>query len=240
MPKPNRTSPLRRIVGTAGVASAAQGIAGLVAEAAAARKARARRAEELLASIAARKERIGREFFEMGGELAELSDGKYHVDLGYPSFAAMIEGRKLFSRAAAWNFIAIYRSLPRRTADQLGPQRSIEWLRLLRAQAGEGATEEEIRAAAGRPAVVQGRPVTDLSTQELEELRRRANERRAAGRQDPGVSQAHKLARALAQQLRRRGAADALVTARYDHSWRLRIELGLEAAEALRGVLGKP
>jgi hypothetical protein len=43
------------------------------------------------------------------------------------------------------------------------------------------------------------------------------------------VSQAHKLARSLTQQL---------VTARYSRSWRLRIDLGLDAARALGKALG--
>jgi hypothetical protein len=240
MPKPPRTRPVsiaRPASGTSRVAPAAQTFAGIAAEAAAAGKVRVRRAEELLASIAARKARIGVEFYEMGRELAELSDGEYHVNLGYKTFAALIEGRKLLSRTVAWNLIAVYRAVPRKTANQLGPQRSIEWLRLLRAAAGADATQDEVRAAARQPAVAQGRPVADLSIRELEELRRRTLERRVIARRDPGAPDAHKLARALAQQLRRRGAEDAVVTARYGRAWRLRIDLGLPAALALSKAL---
>jgi len=241
MPKPPRTRPVsitRPAVGTSRATSAAQAVAGIAAEAAAAGKVRVRRAEELLASILARKARIGVEFYEMGRELAELSDGEYHVNLGYKTFAALIEGRKVLSRAVAWNLIAIYRALPRRTANQLGQQRSIEWLRLLRANAGAEATEEDVRTAAQQPAVVQGRPAAELSSRQLEALRRRTLERRVIARKDPGAPDAHKLARALAQQLRRRGAEDAIVTARYGHAWRLRIDLGLPAALALSKALG--
>jgi hypothetical protein len=241
MPKPQRPSPVslvRPAAGTSRPARAAPAVSGIAAEAAAAGQVRVRRAEELLASIADRKTRIGQEFYEMGRELAELCDGKYNVNLGYRTFAAMIEGRKVLSRAVAWNLLAIYRSLPRRTANQLGPQRSVEWLRLLRVEAGADATDEEVRTAARQPAVVQGRPVAELSSAELRELRRRTQERQALARKDPGAAQAHKLARALAQQLRRRGAEDALVAARYARSWRLRIDLALPAALALSKALG--
>jgi hypothetical protein len=244
MPKPQRPSPVslvRPAAGTSRPARAAPAVSGIAAEAAAAGQVRVRRAEELLASIADRKTRIGQEFYEMGRELAELCDGKYNVNLGYRTFAAMIEGRKVLSRAVAWNLLAIYRSLPRRTANQLGPQRSVEWLRLLRVEAGADATDEEVRTAARQPAVVQGRagPLrAELSSAELRELRRRTQERQALARKDPGAAQAHKLARALAQQLRRRGAEDALVAARYARSWRLRIDLALPAALALSKALG--
>jgi len=41
----------------------------------------------------------------------------------------------LVSRAVAWNLMAIFRALPRKAANQLGPARSIEWVRLLRTEA---------------------------------------------------------------------------------------------------------
>jgi hypothetical protein len=94
-----------------------------------------------------------------------------------------------------------------------------------------------VREAARRPAVVDGRPAAELSSRQLEALRRRALERRVVARQDPGAPDAHKLARALAQQLRRRGAEDAVVTARYGRAWRLRIDLALPAALALSKAL---
>jgi hypothetical protein len=241
MPKPPRsavTPPVRTVPTGARRAPAAQGVSGLAAAAVAAKAQKAQRAEALLASLAARKLRIGVEFYEMGRELAELSDGEYHSALDYPSVAVMIEGRKLMSRAVAWNLMAVYRSLPRKAANQLGPARSVEWLRLLRTEAGPNATDADVRAAARQPAVVQGQRVIDMSARQPVELRRRAAERQAMGRQDPAADQAHRLARALAQQLRSRGADDAVVVARYARSWRLRIDLALPAALALSKALG--
>jgi hypothetical protein len=173
----------------------------------------------------------------MGCELAELCDGEYHAALGYPTFAAMIEDHDLVSRSVAWRLIAIYRSIPRNTARQLGPQKSLEWLRLLRTVAGPDATEQQVNAAARQPAVVQGTPVADLSTRQLVELRRRSVERQAMARKDPGATDAHKLARAIAQLLRRHGAEDASVVARYARAWRIRVDLGLDAARGLRATL---
>jgi 1,4-alpha-glucan branching enzyme len=210
----------------------------LAAEAVAAKAQKAQRAEALLASLAARKLRIGVEFYEMGRELAELSDGEYHSALDYPSFAVMIEGRKLMSRAVAWNLMSIYRSLPRKAANQFGPARSIEWLRLLRTEAGPNATDADVRIAARQPAVVQGQRVVDMTSRQLADLRRRTEERRAMARKDPAADQAHKLARALARQRRSRGAEDAWVTARYARASRLRIDLALPAALALSKALG--
>jgi hypothetical protein len=241
MPKPPRsavTPPVRTVPTGARRAPAAQGVSDLAAEAVSGKAQKAQRAEALLASVAARKLRIGVEFYEMGRELAELSDGEYHSALDYPSFAAMIEGRKLMSRAVAWNLMAVYRSLPRKAANQLGPARSVEWLRLLRVEAGPNATDADVRIAARQPAVVQGQRVVDMTSRQLADLRRRTEERQAMGRKDPAAEQAHKLARALAQQLRGRGADDAVVVARYARSWRLRIDLALPAALALSKALG--
>jgi hypothetical protein len=161
MPKPPRRNPLpaarpRSVRPAAGPAALA--VASLSAVAAAAKGAKAKRARELLASVAARKTKIAAEFYEMGRELAELADGEYHAALDYPSFAAMIEADGLLSRAVAWRLIAVYRSVPRSTALQLGPQKSIDWLRLLRTVAGPDATEQQVNAAARQPAVVQGYP----------------------------------------------------------------------------------
>jgi hypothetical protein len=85
---------------------------------------------------------------------------------------------------------------------------------------------------------VQGRPVADMTTRQLVALRQRSEARLALARKDPAVSQAHKLARSLTQQLRACGATGAVVTARYSRSWRLRIDLGLDAARALGKALG--
>jgi hypothetical protein len=238
MPKPLRNAPVRPAGGSSRLTPAAQGVRQLGDDVRAARAERARHAEQLLASIAARKARIGIEFYEIGRELAELVDGEYHIDVGYPTFAAMIEGRKLLSRSAAWRFIAIFRSIPRKTANQLGPQRAVEWLQLLRLEAGPDATEADVQAAARRPAVIQGRSVADLTTRQLVALRQRSAARLAVAREDPAAGEAHQLARSLTQQLRGHGAKGAVVTARYSRSWRLRIDLGLDAAKALGKALG--
>jgi hypothetical protein len=240
MPTPPRRTPASTARAPAvkpRAAPAAQAVSQTVADAKVVRAVRAKRARALLGSLAQRKVRIGTEFYEMGRELAELSDGKYYVDLDYPTFAAMVEDGGLLAREVAWRLIAVFRSIPRNTARQLGPQKSIEWLRLLRTVAGPDATEQQLNAAARGPAVVQGTPVADLSTRQLVELRRRTAERRALGRKDPGATDAHKLARALAQLLRRHGAEDANVTARYARAWRIRIDLGLDAGRGLRKVL---
>jgi hypothetical protein len=210
-------------------------LARLAAEAVAARDAQATQAQALLDGIAARKPRLAAEFHEMGRDLAELSDGNFHSALGFRNFATMIEAHGLLSREVAWRLIAIARFLPRQTALRLGLQRSIEWLRLLRAEAGPDATDQQVRRAAHRSAVVQGAPVADLSTRRLVALRRLAEERRA--REHDGGAEADRLARNLARLLARRGAEDARVVAHYGRAWTLRIHLGLAAARAVLAAL---
>jgi hypothetical protein len=98
-------------------------------------------------------------------------------------------------------------------------------------------------ASAARPAAGPAQAVGQLVAEgraAKAQLARRAEELLAsiASRKDPAVSQAHKLARSLTQQLRACGATGAVVTARYSRSWRLRIDLGLDAARALGKALG--
>jgi hypothetical protein len=77
-----------------------------------------------------------------------------------------------------------------------------------------------------------------MTTRQLIALRQRSEARLALARKDPAVSQAHKLARSLTQQLRACGATGAVVTVRYSRSWRPRIDLGLGAAGALGKAMG--
>ncbi|MBN1770075.1 MAG: hypothetical protein JXB32_02345 [Deltaproteobacteria bacterium] len=195
-------------------------------------------AERLLAVVAQAKTRIGADFYRMSAALTELLDRKLHAALGYETFGAMLQQRRLMSPAAASKLIAIYRSIPRQTALQLGPERAYEWLQLLREEAGPDAGPDDVRRLADERTEVQGRPVADLTRQEIVELRQRVQARREAGRRDPSAAVAHRLARALAQRLEHAGAADARVAARFARSgWRLRVDLDLTAGQALLAAL---
>jgi hypothetical protein len=195
-----------------------------------------RRAEELLAIIQSCKARVGADFYEMATALAELDERKLYGPLGYASFAAMVEQRGLMSASAAFRLVAIYRAIPRSTALQLGPDKAFEWLRLLRAQAGPEAETEDVRKLAEEKTEVRGKPIAELSVREIAELRRRVQERRAAGRRDPAAGDAHRLARALAQRLNAIGAGDARVGSRWAGGrWRVRADLGLDALRTLLG-----
>jgi hypothetical protein len=191
-----------------------------------------REAEALLRVVLECRSRIGTEFFRMGNALIGLLDKKLYVPLGHATFAAMLAERRLVSQPTASRLIAVCRNVPRETALQLGPERAFEWLQLLRVQAGPDAADEDVQELAGAAPEVKGKPVAEMSTREIADLRRRLLERRAAGRADPAGPEAHRVARALGQHLEHAGAEDARVVARYARSgWRIRIDLAVPAAQ---------
>lgn len=191
-----------------------------------------READALLRVVLDCRGRIGSEFYRMGNALAGLLDRKLYLPLGHASFAAMLQERRLLSLSVANRLIAVCRTVPRETALQLGPERSFEWLQLLRVQAGPDAAPEDVQELAGAAAEVKGKPVAEMSTREIADLRRRLLERRAAGRADPAGPEAHRLARALGQRLEHAGAEDAKVAARYTRGgWRVRVDLAVAAAQ---------
>jgi hypothetical protein len=219
-----------------GPKSAAPAVLDALAQAKAAAPERKRRAEELLGIIEQRKAHIGADFFAIGTALVEMTDEKLYLPLGYSSIAAMVEGRDIMSAATATRLVAVVRSIPRATALQLGPDKAFEWLRLLRVQAGPEAEAEDVKKLAEEKTEVRGKPITEMTRAEIAELRRRAQERRAAASRDPAAGDAHRLARALAQKLNAVGAGDARVAARWSGGrWRVRADLGLDAARTLLG-----
>jgi hypothetical protein len=231
MPKPLR----RNVPSVSRPRTPAPAVAAAVASAQAAGLALRREAEALVAIVAQRKAGISAGFYQISRALTELLDRKLYAALDYPTFAALVEGRKLMSKALAWRLVAIYRSLPKGLAERLGPERAFEWLRVLRLEAGPEATATDVqRLAAARPEV-SGRPVTELSSGDIARLREKLQARRDAARNDPGAADAHRTARALAQHLRHLGAGDARVTARWTRggTWRIRADLAVDAAKKL-------
>jgi|GEM_PF-1750678 len=236
MPTRPTPAPLARRIPAAARGGGAAG--GLVAESQAAAPALRREAEALVQRVLDCRRRAGADFFEMGRALLELRRRKLYLALGHPTFAAMLEERRLVSVSLATRLMAIVRAIPREAAVQLGPERAFEWLLTLRTQAGPEADDEAIRELAGGEPVLAGRPVAELTKRQIAELRRRILARRLAGRADPDAAEAHRLARSLAQRLRRLGADDAEVSARYGRPrWRIRLDLGLPAAAALLRAL---
>jgi hypothetical protein len=217
-------------------AAAQQAVERVVAEARATSPVRRREAEALLAVIERHKANISAGFYEIGRALTGLLDRNLYRQLGHATFAELVEERKLMSRAFAWQLVAIYRSLPREAAQQLGPSRAFEWLRVLRLQAGPEAEAEDVRKLAGEQPAVAGRPIAEMSVGEIAELRRRMQARRDAASHDPGATAAHRTARALAQYLKHIGAEDARVSARFARGvWHIQAVLGVEAAQAVYG-----
>jgi hypothetical protein len=235
MPKPIR--PVAR--GVVRRPSPARPVADLVAEAQANQEVLRREAEALLAIVEQHKAGIGVSFYEIGRALTELLDRKLCVVVGYKTFAAMVVQRKLMSPSLAWRFVAIYRSIPKGLAQKLGPERAFEWLRVLRLEAGPQAEPAAVQSLAAAKPEVAGRPVTELSSSDLAAFREKMKQRQAAARRDPGATEAHRAARALAQRLGHLGAADARVTVRFSrNAWRIRAEMSVADAKALSGGRG--
>jgi hypothetical protein len=213
----------------------ARAVAGALTAARTAEAALRREAEALLAIVEQRKKGLAVDFYELGRALTELLDRKLYTVVGFPTFAAMVEGRRLMSRALAWRLVAIYRSLPKGLAAKLGPEKAFEWLGVLKLEAGPGATPADVQRLAAARTQAEGRPVTGFSRNELAALREKTKARLDAARTDPGAADAHRTARALAQHLRHLGAGDARVTARWTRggTWRIRADLPIAAAKKL-------
>jgi hypothetical protein len=236
MPKPVRPAPGPVVRRPSPSRAAARAVAGAVAGARANESALRREAEELLAIVEQRKRGIGVSFYEIGRALTELLDRKLYVLLGHGSFAAMVEDRKLLSRALAWRLVAVYRSIPKALAQKLGPEKAFEWLQVLKLEAGAQAAPADVQRLAAAKPEVSGRPVAELSSNDLAAFREKMELREAVARRDPGATAAHRAARALAQRLKHLGADDARVTARFSRNvWRIRAEMSVDDAQALSG-----
>lgn len=133
------------------------------------------RAEELLAKALALRERISRDFWDLGRVLVALRDERVHVPMGYERFDAMIDARLGLPRTLTWKLISVAEELSRSDATRLGQEKAYALIALARAiPEVENATE-----LLQRDDVVAGGPVADATLRDLQSAVRAARPKAA-------------------------------------------------------------
>jgi hypothetical protein len=133
------------------------------------------RAEALLAEIHQKKQLVAETFIDIGLALVELDRKKLWSVLGYSSLSHMLRARGVMGRSQAWKLMAVVRSLPRRDALALGPEKAYALIRY----ASTPAVNERPSDIVARGLVVRGRrrPIADVTARELVQKARRASKR---------------------------------------------------------------
>lgn len=200
------------------------------------READKRRAEEMLAAIARRKERIAEDFYEIGKALRELSRKKLYLALGHASFEEMLAARDVMSLTSAKKLIAVVEKVPLEQALALGPEKAYALARYTDAT-------PELDTPAGLlegEATIGGKKVADASVRDLREATKKA--RAKSGKKhaaSPEEQAASKAAREVSAWLRSQKVRGATVTAkRAAKGYLLTIELPVASSSALLASRG--
>lgn len=231
MPKP-KSAPVRVASAPTSTKKTKAKVEALVKAAKGASEADHKRAEALLAEIARRMGHIAEEFYDIGRALLELQKRKLFAALGYSSFAAMLNARKVMSVSTAHRLIRVVSSLPRDKALLVGSVKA-ELLVGYSEATPEPDTPEWLLEKGKLPS---GKRVADASTREIEVATKAA--RKASGRtitsSDEVEARAH--AREAQASLRKRGAKGATAEAvKKGGVWWVRVEVPSLAVGLLKG-----
>ncbi|MBW2461789.1 MAG: hypothetical protein JRH11_09090 [Deltaproteobacteria bacterium] len=184
--------------------------------------------EALIADIAARRERIAEDFYEIGLNLQKLSRSQVYRAMGYDSFDALLTGRRLMARVQAFKLITVVEAYPKAIALSLGVEVGYALVRFTAAT----PAPDVARRLAQSNAMIDGKRVKSMTVADLRNATKRVT---AAPRPtDADTRHARGIARTLQAMMRRRGAPSATVRAeRQGAKWKLRVELDLDEGEVL-------
>ncbi|MFO0747162.1 MAG: hypothetical protein U1F43_16085 [Myxococcota bacterium] len=121
------------------------------------------RGEELLAKAVALKERIARDFWELGRLLTTMRDEDVHAALGYERLDDMLDDRLGLARTAAWKLMAIAEQLPRDEAVKLGQEKAYAVV----VYAKSTGAPEDAATLAKTDAPIGGKPLSQATVREL-------------------------------------------------------------------------
>lgn len=186
--------------------------------------------EELIADVAMRRERIAKDFYEIGASLQQLSRKRVYRALGFDNFDALLKERGILGRMQATKLIAVTQAYPRDLALDLGIETAYA---LLRYTAATPAADVAHRLAAGNTKI-GGKRISELTATDIRKETKRLT---AAPRPtDAETRNARGIARRLQQTLRRKGAPSAVIRAeRQGAKWKLLVEVDLDEGEILQG-----
>ncbi len=123
-----------------------------------------RRAMALLALIERRKTRITEDFYDIGEALRELLANKLYASIGFDSFEAMLDARKLMSATQAFKLVRLVESIPRDEALRLGQEKAYALVTYTAATPEDDVPASLVRANAK----IAGKPISQVSKRELE------------------------------------------------------------------------
>lgn len=122
------------------------------------------RAQELLAKALALRERISRDFWDLGRVLVMMRDERVHVPLGFERFDAMVDAQLGLPRTLVWKLITVAEELPRQEATRLGQERAYAIIALARAIPEIESASELLE----REDLVDGKPLGEASLRDLQ------------------------------------------------------------------------
>lgn len=189
-----------------------------------------RKAEDLLAQIARRKLVIAEEFYDIGVALRELQKKKLFAALGYASFSAMLEARKVMSLSQAHKLIRIVESFSREKALSVGSEKAA----LLIGYADSTTEPDTAEWLLDTGKLPSGKAVSEASTRELADALKKARTPAAKKKVPPEEARVRANARNAQAVLRKHGASGATVeVVRKAGGFWLRAELPADAVGLL-------
>ncbi len=190
-------------------------------------------ANELLASIDRRKHDISRAFYDLGTALRELNEKKLFGSLGYSSFDAMLEDRRVMSPAQARKLIEVVRRFDRQMALRLGAEKAYALARYVTRTKQDDDVAEFV--AEGFPLGGHRKPIDVVTVRQIAQATQIVvlKQKGKHGDSERARHAAEQAARRVQAKLRKRTEEQATTAVVYRHgSWWLRVLVPAEMADS--------
>jgi len=153
--------------------------------------------------------------------------------MGFGSFGELLEGRGLFARSHAHRLVEVARTFTKAQAISLGAEKAFALTRYVAA-----TPEEDIAGSlVDADARIDGKRLSVISVREIEAATKGVRAKGKRRVRDPLERAARSAARRAQAAVRKRGARGARASAvRTGGAWVVRIEVPMEAVEAITGA----
>ena len=121
------------------------------------------RGDALVNKALALKDRIARDFWQLGRVLASMRDERVHTALGFDSFEALATQRLAIPKTTAWKLMMVAEQLPRAKAIELGVEKAYALIAYTKAT----PEADSARALAAADATIGGRRLSQASVKEV-------------------------------------------------------------------------
>lgn len=194
------------------------------------------RADELLADIDKKKRDLARAFYDLGSALRELNEKKLYGVLGYESFDAMLEDRKIMSAAQARKLIEVVRRFDREMAQRLGAEKAYALARYVTRTKQDDDVGEYV--AEGFPLGGRRKPIDEVTVRQIAHATQVAilKQKGQHAESERARQEAEQTARRVEAKLRKATDEQATTAVVFRRgSWWLRVMLPAEMADAALG-----